>query len=89
MAQARADDITRAGAAAAAIYRRNVYPAMSIAWGAYPSMVGHTDTNGCFRCHGGGHASADGKTITDDCALCHTLLAVEEPDPEILRQLNP
>ena len=89
IARARPEEITRAAAVAVAIYRRNVYPAMRIDWGTYPSMIGHTDTSGCFRCHDGEHVSAAGVAITNECEACHTLLAVEEPDPEILKQLSP
>ena len=32
---------------------------------------------GCFRCHDGSHAAKDGTSITQDCAACHNLLAME------------
>ena len=38
-----------------AIYKRNMFPAMKVTWGAYPNNVGHTDFPGCFRCHDDGH----------------------------------
>ena len=35
------------------------------------------------------HATRDGKaTITQDCEVCHTVLAQEESDPEILKTLG-
>jgi hypothetical protein len=42
---------------------------------------------GCFRCHDEQHTTADGKTISQDCSTCHSLLAQEEKDPEILKKL--
>jgi hypothetical protein len=44
---------------------------------------------GCFRCHDDEHRTADGQTISQDCSTCHSLLAVEEENPEILATLNP
>jgi hypothetical protein len=52
-------------------YRRNVFPAMKVAWGAYPSHLGHMTSTGCFRCHDGEHAAADGSVISGDCEYCH------------------
>jgi len=70
------------------IYEQNIYPEMKITWGTYPNNLGHTDFPGCFRCHDGNHASADGRTISNDCATCHDLLAVSEKDPKILADLG-
>jgi hypothetical protein len=70
------------------IYNRNIFPEMKISWGTYPNNVGHTDFPGCFRCHDGNHASADGRVISNDCATCHDLLAVGERDPKILTELG-
>ncbi len=70
-------------------WARNVWPQMKITWGTYPSQLGHTDTTGCFRCHDEEHATADGKALSQDCGLCHTLLADGEADPAILKQLSP
>lgn len=70
-------------------WARNVWPQMKITWGTYPSQLGHTATTGCFRCHDEEHATADGKALSQDCGLCHTLLADGEADPAILKQLAP
>jgi hypothetical protein len=61
---------------------------MKVSWGTYPNNLGHTDYPGCFRCHDGSHNSADGKTISQDCNLCHEPLAMDEPSPEILKTLG-
>ncbi len=71
------------------IYCRNVFPTMNIGWGTYPNHIGHTSFDGCFRCHNDEHATADGETISQDCSTCHSLLAMEEEQPEILGQLQP
>ncbi len=80
--------IERAGQAALAIYRRNVFPAMKVNWGMYPNNIGHTDYPGCFRCHDDQHAAAGDKKINQDCNTCHQLLAMDEPAPKILTDLG-
>ena len=70
------------------IYNSNVWPSMNIAWGAYPSYLGHTVATGCFRCHDDEHKTADGRKISQDCTLCHSVLAQDEADPKILKDLQ-
>jgi hypothetical protein len=70
------------------IYLRNVFPEMNVTWGTYVNNIGHEDFLGCFRCHDGNHATADGRTITQDCNACHSILAMEETNPAILTQLG-
>jgi hypothetical protein len=53
------------------VYRRNVFPAMKVSWGAYPNNKGHITSNGCFRCHDDSHKAKDGTTISADCQYCH------------------
>ncbi|HYB62637.1 MAG TPA: cytochrome C, partial [Methylomirabilota bacterium] len=71
-----------------AIYLRNVFPRMKVSWGTYLNNLGHQDSPGCFRCHDGSHTSADGRTIPMDCDTCHSLLAVDDPDPKVLADLG-
>jgi NapC/NirT cytochrome c family, N-terminal region len=80
--------IEQAAAAVLYIYDGNVFPAMDVTWGTYPNNLGHMDFPGCFRCHDGSHQSKDGKVITQDCNACHTLLAMEDPNPKILQELS-
>jgi hypothetical protein len=80
--------VDAAGAQLKEIYLRNVFPEMKVAWGTYPNHAGHEDFPGCFRCHDDAHKSADGKVISQDCAACHEVLAMEEKDPKVLAQLN-
>lgn len=56
-------------------YNKNIFPEMKASWDSYPSHIGHTEYNGCFRCHNGTHESEDGRVISRDCNLCHTILA--------------
>jgi hypothetical protein len=89
IATAKQASIEQAGQVLGAIYASNVFPEMKVGWGTYPDHIGHMDSPGCFRCHDDEHRAADGEYITQDCDLCHTLLAMEEEDPEILAQLKP
>ncbi len=69
-------------------YTRNVYPEMKLTWGTHPNQIGHQE-GGCFRCHDGSHSTKDGsKTIAADCDSCHTILAQDDPDPKILKDLG-
>jgi nitrate/TMAO reductase-like tetraheme cytochrome c subunit len=86
---AREASVKAAAAALGDIYCWNIWPHMRITWGTYPSFLGHDQAPGCFRCHDGDHVDAAGKAISQDCGLCHTLLAVDEKDPKILGQLSP
>jgi len=65
------------------IYRENVWPEMNIGWGTYPNHIGHTASQGCLRCHGNNHVTAEGKAVRSDCRLCHTVLAIEEEKPPL------
>lgn len=70
-------------------YGANVFPTMKVTWGTYPNHIGHQTSSGCFRCHDGEMKSDSGRVIGQDCGLCHSLLSVEEAEPEILKQLRP
>ena len=88
LAKTRAQAIDAAVISAQGIYNSNVWPSMKITWGAYPSLLGHTVATGCFRCHNDEHKTADGRKISQDCALCHSVLAQDEVDPKILKDLR-
>ena len=55
-AQRRAE-VASSAQALLGVYQHNVFPEMKITWGTYPNNLGHTDFNGCFRCHDEQHAS--------------------------------
>jgi hypothetical protein len=63
--------VDRAVTATQDVWTRNVFPAMKVTWGTYPSHLGHIDTPGCFRCHDDEHKAKDGSVIRQDCGLCH------------------
>lgn len=85
----RNDAIYRSGMALAELWSQNVFPSMKVTWGTYPNFIGHEESPGCFRCHDDEHETATGETLSQDCYQCHSLLAMEEEDPEILTELNP
>lgn len=76
--------VEKAIAGVQAAYQENVFPEMNIQWGTYTNNLGH---DGCFRCHNYEHEAADGSLISMDCDTCHTILAEDEEDPEILKTL--
>ena len=69
----RRQEVERAVSAAQQAYRRNIFPSMNVTWGTYPNNIGHMDFPGCFRCHDDSHKTKDGKTIGQDCELCHKI----------------
>jgi nitrate/TMAO reductase-like tetraheme cytochrome c subunit len=89
VATARAGDIDAAASELFVSWGANVFPGMSVGWGTYPNQIGHESAPGCFRCHDDSHETADGRAISQDCDTCHSLLAMEEVDPEILSTLSP
>ena len=80
----KGDEIAKAISAAQEAYLLNVFPEMNIYWNTYTNFLGH---DGCFRCHNEELENAEGEVISQDCSLCHTLLAEEEESPEILETL--
>jgi hypothetical protein len=70
------------------LYSQNVFPFMKVTWGTHPNNLGHMDYPGCFRCHDGSHNAKSGASITNDCAACHNLLAVDEKTPKLLTEIG-
>jgi nitrate/TMAO reductase-like tetraheme cytochrome c subunit len=83
-------EVEQAEKVLATIYRDNVFPDMKVTWGTHPNNDGHTAAlaGGCFRCHDGAHTSKSGATITNDCSICHNLVAVDEPNPRLLAEIG-
>jgi hypothetical protein len=84
----KADLVKKAGQELATLYSQNVFPEMKVTWGTHPNHIGHMEYPGCFRCHDGDHNAKDGTSITQDCAACHNLLAVDEAKPKVLADLG-
>jgi hypothetical protein len=69
-------------------YAENVFPEMRITWNTYANFAGHRDGTGCFRCHNEMLVQEDGRPISQDCRICHIVLAQEEENPAILQTLK-
>jgi nitrate/TMAO reductase-like tetraheme cytochrome c subunit len=85
--QAAVEAVAAAGRELGDIYCQNVFPSMNVRWGTYVNHIGHMSTPGCFRCHDDEHKTADGKAISQDCTICHSILAQEEKDAAVLKTL--
>lgn len=84
----KSDLVKSAGDELVTLYSQNVFPYMKVTWGTHPNNIGHMSYPGCFRCHDGDHVAKDGTSITQDCAACHNLLAVDESKPKVLSDLG-
>jgi hypothetical protein len=60
-------------------FSENTFPRMKVTYDAYPEHIGHLESEGCFRCHNNAFKSANGRTITRDCNLCHTIIGQGKP----------
>ncbi|HWR16550.1 MAG TPA: NapC/NirT family cytochrome c [Terriglobales bacterium] len=67
------------------IYETTIFPEMKVDWRVHPNNVGHFYSSGCFRCHDGNHVSAEGKVITKDCNVCHTIMAQMESGKQLIQ----
>jgi hypothetical protein len=85
---ARRAAVEAAAAELGRLYGYDVWPSMNITWGTYPSFLGHSASPGCWRCHDDSHVAPDGRKISQDCDLCHSILAQDEKDPKILKDLG-
>lgn len=71
---AKSESIERSADRLAELYFKNMFPEMKVRWDTHPDNIGHLVSDGCFRCHDGGHQSAEGKVISRDCKSCHTIV---------------
>jgi NapC/NirT cytochrome c family protein len=69
----RRQEVERAVSGTQLLYRRNIFPEMNVTWGTYANNIGHMDFPGCFRCHDESHKTKDGRTIRQECTLCHSI----------------
>lgn len=74
----RKAELDRAIKTSQEIFRTTRFPEMKVDWRTHPNNVGHFYASGCFRCHDDQHVSADGKKISKDCQICHSLLGQAE-----------
>jgi hypothetical protein len=61
---------------------------MNVDWNTYPDHTGHVGMSGCFRCHDNQHRSASGSAISMDCTTCHQILAMNEPETEVMQRFG-
>jgi NapC/NirT cytochrome c family, N-terminal region len=80
--------LEKAIAGVQAAYVENVFPEMNIKWNTYTSHIGHDADLGCFRCHDEEHVSESGETISMDCETCHVILAEDEANPDVIKELQ-
>jgi nitrate/TMAO reductase-like tetraheme cytochrome c subunit len=55
-------------------FSQNTFPKMKVAYDLYPEHIGHLESDGCFRCHNDAFKAENGRIITRDCNLCHTIV---------------
>ncbi len=70
------------------IYSRNYFPEMHVSWRKFNDNIGHMYYPGCFRCHDGKHVSAEGKVLSRDCNVCHTILAQQTEKDKLRMSLG-
>lgn len=73
LSRSRKAEIGQTVAQVTALYDQIVFPDLKVNWQTHADNSGHKDWLGCFRCHDGRHATKDGKVLSDECTLCHTL----------------
>jgi hypothetical protein len=61
-------------------FSQNTFPGMKVTYDVYPEHIGHLETEGCFRCHNDAFTAENGKKITRDCNLCHTIMGQGKSD---------
>jgi len=55
-------------------FSQNNFPKMKVTYDRYPEHIGHLESDGCFRCHNGSFKADNGRVISHDCNLCHTIV---------------
>jgi hypothetical protein len=70
------------------IFQTYFFPEMKTDWQAHPNNIGHLYFDGCFRCHDGEHVSKEGKVITNNCNVCHTMI-YDSASPETSAKTGP
>ena len=69
-------------------FKKNMFPEMKARWDAYPNHLGHIKSTGCYRCHDNKHKTDEGKIISKNCTLCHTIIAQGNPDQLVNVSVN-
>jgi hypothetical protein len=61
-------------------FSQNTFPRMKVAYDVYPEHIGHLESDGCFRCHNDAFKADNGRVISRDCNLCHTIVGQGSPE---------
>jgi len=80
--------VTRSISAIQEEFSKHIFPSMNASWDVYPNHLGHKVYKGCFRCHSGFHVSESGKSISNECNLCHNLVLQGENDKITYAPIN-
>ncbi|MGZ5475828.1 MAG: cytochrome c3 family protein, partial [Thermoanaerobaculia bacterium] len=64
------------------IFETTRFPEMKVDWRTHPNNIGHMLTLGCFRCHDDQHVSKDGKRISKDCSICHSVVSENQTNAQ-------
>jgi hypothetical protein len=76
----RGDELHAAIAILQDAYRKSVFPEQKADWTTHYNNVGHKESPGCFRCHGGQHLDYEAQAIRLECNLCHSIPVVASQD---------
>ena len=69
-------------------FAQNTFPRMKVTYDIYPDHIGHLESEGCFRCHNDAFKTEDGRKISHDCNLCHTIIGQGKPEMMQLTNLR-
>jgi hypothetical protein len=61
------------------IYGRTVFFDQKVDWTTHPDNIGHINSPGCFRCHGGQHLNEAQEAVRLECNVCHSIPVVAGP----------
>jgi hypothetical protein len=59
-----------------AIYDLSYFHDQQVDPATHPNNLGHMNSPGCFRCHGGTHLNAQNEAIRLECNICHSIPVV-------------
>ncbi|MGD9405742.1 MAG: hypothetical protein PVH95_11380 [Anaerolineae bacterium] len=73
IAAAYAAEIEQAVRLARELQTRLVFEEPGVTWQSFSDNTGHSNSDGCFRCHDGQLVSSEDSAISLECNLCHSI----------------